>query len=406
MSVTHDSPSAPCCGSAAVPTPASQRGGRPWRLWVYLGLVTGLYLSAVIWAGLGGGDPLGVVLGKDIEPAAEGHGVGVVLVSLWLATAQMLIELMPWWLLGMLIAGALVGLADRPGVAKRLRSGGVGASATAAGAGAAVPICSCGMAPMVAGLVRGGAAVGPAMAFIIAAPMINIPALLLTGGALGGEYAAGRIVATLAMALLAAWLFGRWARRAGGAGGLLKLDGDGVGGRCGVSKGVLECGSTDVSSHSGVERESGSAGEAAPSGAGGEGGVGGIGRRAWGLFLQMNGYLLLAVVMGGAIKVLVPAAWIETLVGGDGPLSVMLAALAASVLYMCTYTEVPTAVALAELGMGPGATLSYLLAGPGMSLPSLLLLSAVLRLRALLAYAAMALLCAVAAGLIFNILMA
>ena len=360
-------------------------------------MVVGLYLSAVVWAALGGGNPLGVVLGEDIEPAMEGHEVWVVLVSLWLATAQMLTELMPWWLLGMLIAGALIGLAGRPVVARRLRRGGVGASATAAGAGAAVPICSCGMAPMVAGLVRAGAAVGPAMAFIIAAPMINIPALLLTGGALGGEYAAGRIAATLAMAMLAAWLFGRWARRAGGAVGLLKLEGGEAGNRCGVSEGVSGGGRTKDMSFTGVEQESGRAGEPAPSG--------GVVGRAWGLFLQMNSYLLLAVVMGGAIKVLVPAAWIETLVGGDGPLSVAMAALAASVLYMCTYTEVPTAAALVELGMGPGATLSYLLAGPGMSLPSLLLLSAVLRPRALLAYAALALLCAIAAGLIFNMLM-
>lgn len=121
------------------------------------------------------------------------------------------------------------------------------------------------------------------------------------------------------------------------------------------------------------------------------------------LFVQMNGYLLLAVVLGGAIRAWVPAEWIAGWVGGDGVLSVVLASAAASVLYFCTYTEVPTAAALVELGMGPGATLAYLLVGPGVSLPSLALLSAIFRPRLLVAYAGFAFTCAVVARVVFNL---
>ncbi len=373
--LAHDS----CCGDEAAPA-ENQPSAAELRQWGWLTLVLMLYLSALVWVAARGQAVVPVVLGSGFEREAVGEGLAEVLIGLWLAAAEMLTELMPWWLLGMVIAAMMVGLSARPGIARRLRSGGIGASAVAMGAGAAVPICSCGMAPMAAGMTRSGVPLGPVMAFIIAAPMINVPALLLTGGALGPEYAAGRVVATLVLALLAAWIFARWARRLDDPGSLLKTGGE-SGGSCGASAAAL------------------SAGQAT-------GANSGLVARAWGLFLQMNSYLLLAVAMGGAIKAMVPAAWIASSVGGDGPAGVVLAALAASVLYLCTYTEVPTAAALVELGMGPGATLSYLLAGPGMSLPSLLLLSAVFRLRALAAYAALALTVAVLAGVVFNFIVA
>ncbi len=220
------------------------------------------------------------------------------------------------------------------------------------------------------------------MAFVIAAPMINLPAVLITGGALGAELAIARVVGTFAIAMLAATLFGWWARRNGGPASLLRLDEPSTTTNCTASQSSLD-GSAASASSSRWARVLGSSGR---------------------LFLQMNGYLLLAVVLGGLIRALVPAEWIASWVGGDGVLSVVLASAAASVLYMCTYTEVPTAAALVDLGMGPGATLAYLLVGPGVSLPSLALLSAIFRTKLLVAYAAFAFLCAVTSGALFNLI--
>jgi len=61
-------------------------------------------------------------------------------------------------------------------------------------------------------------------------------------------------------------------------------------------------------------------------------------------------------------------------------------------------------VALIEKGMGPGATLSYLLGGPGLSLPSIMMLSAVFKPRLLWLYVGLSFVGCVIAGYIFNLL--
>jgi len=65
---------------------------------------------------------------------------------------------------------------------------------------------------------------------------------------------------------------------------------------------------------------------------------------------------------------------------------------------------VPTALALVSRGMGPGATLAYLLGGPGLSLPSIAMLSGVFRPRVLTMYVGISFLGSVIAGYLFNLL--
>lgn len=121
------------------------------------------------------------------------------------------------------------------------------------------------------------------------------------------------------------------------------------------------------------------------------------------LFVQLNGYLLLAVLIAGAIKVVLPASLITQWVGGKAMNSVLVASGVAVLAYVCTYVEVPTALALMSKGMGPGATLAYLLGGPGLSLPSIAMLSGVFRPRVLAIYVGVSFLGCVAAGYIYNL---
>lgn len=127
-------------------------------------------------------------------------------------------------------------------------------------------------------------------------------------------------------------------------------------------------------------------------------------RTGWRLFVQLNGYLLLAVLIAGAIKVVLPTALITAWVGGSSLNSVLIVAVIAVLAYVCTYVEVPTALALMSKGMGPGATLAYLLGGPGLSLPSLAMLSGVFRPRVLALYAGVSFVGCIAAGWVYNLL--
>ncbi len=84
--------------------------------------------------------------------------------------------------------------------------------------------------------------------------------------------------------------------------------------------------------------------------------------------------------------------------------SVLVASLVALLAYVCTYVEVPTALALMSKGMGGGATLAYLLGGPGLSLPSIVMLSGVFRGRVLAVYVGVSFVGCVIAGYVFNLL--
>ena len=123
------------------------------------------------------------------------------------------------------------------------------------------------------------------------------------------------------------------------------------------------------------------------------------------LFLQLNGYLLLAVFIAGSIKVLLPTGLITRWVGGTALNSVLVASFIAVLAYVCTYVEVPTAVALMAKGMGPGATLAYLLGGPGLSLPSIAMLSGVFRPKVLVLYVGVSFVGCVVAGYVYNAVM-
>ena len=124
---------------------------------------------------------------------------------------------------------------------------------------------------------------------------------------------------------------------------------------------------------------------------------------AWEFFIQLNYYLVLAVIIAGAIKVLVPTNVVVNLVGGEKLNSVLISAFVAVLAYVCTYVEIPTALALIQKGMGSGATLTYLLGGPGLSLPSIVMLSGVFKTKVLVLYVGLSFVGCVIAGYIFNL---
>lgn len=355
---------APELTAEAAKAPPAQRRFRPTRaMWLYLAAVGVLYGSAFLL------------------PAREdrrAEGIAGILWSGYREAAAMLAELLPYWLAGMLVGAALVVFLSWDQLSSRLGSGGLRANLVAASTGAVVPICSCSVVPVLAGMIGAGVPLGPAVAFLIAAPMLNAQSVVLTAGALGWQLAAARVVATFAIALGVAGLLERWQKRHGDPARLLCLPAAAQAKACSrlPSGGTIRAGWRDKCAEL----------------------FGATLRR----FLELNGYLLLAVVLAAAIQTFVPGRWIALAVGGSGTASVVTAAALAIPVYVCTYAEVPTAVALAGKGMGPGAALAYLLGGPGLSAASIAMLSAVFRPRVIALYAALTFAGCVLAGWIYN----
>lgn len=367
-----------------------------------------------------------------------------VLWFIYIKGSAVLVELFQYWVVGMLIAASLVIFVPWEKVKKKMGYGGIGANFTAASAGAVIPICSCGIVPVLAGMVEAGIPLGPTMAFLIAAPMLNIPAVFMTGGILGWKLAIGRIIGTFFIAVSVGVTLSYWQRKERflrrfiklsitptlspelqqfafkvgmslsgnpgklpteklapgeeeklyllGEAGILDRDKDGLWHLPQVSKSgkeggtaacfVLPAGEMELNFSRRLKK---------------------LIQTAWEFFIQLNYYLVLAVIIAGAIKVLIPTKAVVSLVGGENLNSVLVSALVAVLAYVCTYVEIPTALALIQKGMGGGATLAYLLGGPGLSLPSIAMLSGVFKPKVLILYVVLSFVGCVISGYVFNL---
>jgi uncharacterized membrane protein YraQ (UPF0718 family) len=67
--------------------------------------------------------------------------------------------------------------------------------------GLLLAVCSCTVLPLFAGIKKGGAGIGPAIAFLYTAPATNIVAILYTGSLIGWDVAAARIFLSILFAV-------------------------------------------------------------------------------------------------------------------------------------------------------------------------------------------------------------
>ncbi|QJA06518.1 hypothetical protein FVE67_06785 [Thermosulfurimonas marina] len=85
----------------------------------------------------------------------------------------------------------------------------------------------------------------------------------------------------------------------------------------------------------------------------------------------------------------IPSRLVAELVGGNGLAANFFAAISGAFMYFATLTEVPILQGLIGAGMGKGPALALLLAGPAVSLPSMLVIRSVLGTKKTAAYVAL-----------------
>lgn len=156
------------------------------------------------------------------------------------------------------------------------------------------------------------------------------------------------------------------------------------------------------------------------------------GGQIWGFAKQITPLLLGGVLAAGfflgtpAAKDagIIPNHWIQAMVGDDpavcygflggtGPVpdglrfiwplwTNFIASLIGAFMYFATLTEVPIVRGLMDSGMGKGPALALLLAGPALSLPSMLVIHSVIGLRKTIVYVSLVVVMATITGMIFG----
>jgi len=112
--------------------------------------------------------------------------------------------------------------------------------------------------------------------------------------------------------------------------------------------------------------------------------------------------LLVGVFVAGAIKVILPPEWIAKYVGNNSVGANLLASIFGAFMYFSTLTEVPIVKALTDLGMGQGPALALLLAGPALSLPSMLAIRNIMGTKRTIAYVLLVVVMATLTGYAFG----
>lgn len=128
---------------------------------------------------------------------------------------------------------------------------------------------------------------------------------------------------------------------------------------------------------------------------------------SWGFAKQILPLLLLGVLVAGFLlgrpgeEGLIPSAWVAQAVGGNSLAATLFASVAGAFMYFATLTEVPILQGLLGSGMGSGPALALLLAGPAVSLPSILVIGGVIGTKKTAAFITLVVLMATVTGLIY-----
>jgi hypothetical protein len=294
------------------------------------------------------------------------------LATAWALFQGLLVEALPFLLLGVVIATVARWLAPGGRWLRNLPGHPLLGPLTGAGLGLALPACECGNVPVARRLLAAGAPMGPALGFLFAAPVLNPIVLASTWAAFPDRpwllllRPLGAVVVAVGLALLV---------------GLLRegelLPGD-----------LLEERrlSRPLAQLSLLERRSGLLGGAGtppllppqpsrPSAAE-------LLRHGSGEFLSLALVLVVGCAIAALVQTLLPRQWFLAL-GGQPTLSILALMLFALVVSVCSSVDAFLALGFAAQ-ITPGALLAFLLLGPVIDLKLFGLLGQIFCPRALL----------------------
>jgi len=109
------------------------------------------------------------------------------------------------------------------------------------------------------------------------------------------------------------------------------------------------------------------------------------------------------VFLTGFVGALIPEEYVATLVGGNGAFANFFASLVGALWYFATLTEIPVVETLMRLGMGKGPALALLLAGPALSLPSMLVICKIIGFRKTFVFCSLTVVLSALVGMAFGV---
>jgi len=294
--------------------------------------------------------------------------------------------------------------------------------------GTVLAVCSCTVLPLFAGIYSRGAGIGPATAFLYSGPAINVLAIILTAKVLGWQMGLARAVGAISFAVItgllmafifrkddtqrqtgelflpeedgkvrALWqdalymltmalilIFASFARPTETDGGLWRLI---FSAKWYLTAALIIVLAVMLKKWF-VKEE-----------------LKGWVEATWGFSKQILPLLLGGVLVAGFLlgrpghPALIPEHYVQTLVGGNSLWANFFASIVGALMYFATLTEVPILQGLIGAGMGQGPALAMLLAGPALSLPSMIAIASIMGIKKTAVYCSIVVILSTIAGM-------
>ena len=247
------------------------------------------------------------------------------------------------------------------------------ANVMAASLGIVTPFCSCSAVPLFIGFVQAGVPLGVTFSFLISAPMVNEVALALLFGMFGWKIALLYLGLGLALAIVAGWVIGRlhmephledWVRDMPRLAAAAAEDGLSLSGR-------IDAGFASVRAIVG---------------------------KVW-------PYILAGIAVGAAIHGWVPQDFMASMMGRQAWWSVPLAVAIGVPMYANAAGVIPVVQALLAKGAALGTVLAFMMSVIALSLPEMIILRKVLKVRLIATFAGIVAAGILTVGFVFNALL-
>ena len=245
---------------------------------------------------------------------------------------------------------------------------GPGANIMAALLGTITPFCSCSSIPLFIGFTSAGLPIGVTFSFLISSPLVDLASVILLASIFNWSIAVAYVVIGLVLAVIGGALISR-----------LHMEGQ-------IESFVFNSPVLQDDGHLPTTRERLNFAKDQ---------VAEIVGRVW-LFV------LIGVGIGAAIHNWIPEHLIIAVLGKDNWWSVPVAALIGVPMYADIFGTLPIAEALVHRGVGLGTALAFMMAVTALSLPAMILLKRVVRLRLLALFTAIVAVGIILIGYLFN----
>ena len=222
-------------------------------------------------------------------------------------------------------------------------------------------------------MINSGVPFGVSMAFLLASPLANYVAFILLGALLSWRIAVIYVLVILIAAVIAGYILEIFGLESYVKKVMIKNNNDNHNQKTATNQGLKSNMYTALSF-------------------------------ALGFFKDLFPYLLMGMAIGSLIHGFVPEELILRYAGPDNLFAIPAAAVIGIPIYLSLEAMIPVAFSLYDLGMALGAVMALLMAGSGISIPNVVIISKIYKPRLLTAYIITIFLTASVTGFLFNLI--